>query len=88
MATNSLIKQVFGNHDMIRRYLNYLHDPSGLPPFQPILYRSIAHGKNDEDIILANERSKHQSINSRVKRELLSDFYVYNQLRLRQLNTE
>ncbi len=80
MATNPLIKQAFGNHDMIRQYMDYLTNPEALPPFYPVLYRSVAHGENDIDIIIANERRKHEAINIRVKRELVSQFQIYQQL--------
>lgn len=78
MATKPLIKQAFGNHDMIRRYMDYLTNPEAFPPFLPVLYRSVANGENNN---IANERSKHEAKNIRVKRELITQFNVYRQLK-------
>lgn len=82
MATNHFIKQAFGNHNMLRQYLNYLRDPEELPPFRPILYRSVGHGADDIEIIIENERSKHNVLNRRLSRELINKFAVYQQLQI------
>lgn len=81
MANNPLIKQAFGNHDMMRQYLNFLNDPEELPPFLPVLFRSVAHELNDEDIIRENELRNHKAINRLIKRELHNQFAVYQQLK-------
>jgi len=81
MATNPLIKKAFGNHYMIRQYMDYLNNPKALPPFFPVLYRSVAYGENNIDIIIANERSRHEAINRKVKCELITQFKIYRQLK-------
>jgi hypothetical protein len=81
MANNPLIKQAFGNHDMMRQYLNYLNDPEELPPFLPVLFRSVGHDINNIETIRENERLKHKAINRLIKRELNNQFAVYQQLK-------
>jgi hypothetical protein len=76
------VKQAFGNHDMMRKYLNYLNDPSELPPFLPVLYRSVDYGNINIENIIENERRKHQAINRLIKRELNAQFDVYQQLKI------
>ena len=69
----SRIKQIFGNHDMTRRYLEYLLNPDvSMPPFRPVLYRAIAIGGiNDEEAIAKNDRSYHEAKNKQVMRQLI-----------------
>jgi hypothetical protein len=87
MATNSAIKQVFGNHDMTRQYLDYLTSPElTIPPFRPVLYRSIAiGGVNDDDAINANARSYHEAKNRQVMRQLINQYIIYLQLQQGEL---
>ncbi len=80
MATNHLIKQAFGNHDMMRLYLEHLINPETLPPFPPVLYRFVAYGSNDDEAIMDNERRKHKAINRKIKHELIVQFAVYQRL--------
>jgi hypothetical protein len=82
MANNPLIKQVFGNHDMMRQYLNYLNDPEELPPFLPVLFRSVGHANDDIESIRENERLQHNALNRRLSRELINQFAVYQQLQI------
>jgi hypothetical protein len=82
METNHLIKQAFGNHTMLQQYLNHLRDPEGLPPFPPILYRAVAHDHNNIEAVIDNERRKHMAINTRLRRELMNQFALYQQLQI------
>jgi hypothetical protein len=82
MATNHFIKQAFGNHNMLQQYLNHLREPEKLPPFLPVLYRSVGHGVEDEDIIRENELLKYKAINKLIKHELKNQFAVYQQLKI------
>jgi len=83
MNTSSLIKQAFGNHRMLRQYLEFLREPDALPPFIPVLYRTIANGNNDSNIIIENARSRHNSINRLVLRELNNNYNIYQELQNR-----
>lgn len=81
MATNPLIKQAFGNHDIFRQYLEYLNNPDVIPPFLPVLYRQQAcGGPNDFDIIISNARAHHREKNRQVMNEINTQFIVYQQL--------
>ena len=82
MVTNHFIKQAFGNHNMLRQYLNYLRDPEELPPFLPILYRAVAHDPHNTEAIIDNEYRKHNALNRRLSRELINQFAVYQQLQI------
>jgi|688.fasta_scaffold817621_1 hypothetical protein len=87
MATNHLIKQSFGNHTMLQKYLNYLRNPEEFPPFPPILYRAVAYDPHNIESIIENEYRKHNVINRRLSRELMNQFALYQQLQT-QLNAE
>lgn len=82
MATNHFIKQAFGNHNMLQQYLNHLREPEELPPFIPILFRSVGHADDDIESIRENERLKHNALNRRLSRELINQFAVYQQLQI------
>lgn len=79
MATNQLIKRVFGNHNSLQQYLNYLSNPDDLPPFMPVLYRQIRHRtQNDEEIIAINLRSEHCAKNRQVMEQLVIQYQIYS----------
>lgn len=79
-----LIKHVFGNHDMLHRYLEYLNNPDDIPPFQPVLYKALRqNGDDDIETINQNEHNRYCAINRLVKRELLNNFEIYRQLQNR-----
>ena len=80
MATIPLIKQTFGNHDMVRQYLESLRDPNMIPPFPPVLYRQIAHCVNDTESITINEKEYHKAKNRQVMNQLVREFDIYQQL--------
>jgi hypothetical protein len=59
-----------------------LNDPEELPPFLPVLYRSVDHGNKNIETIRENERRKHKAINRLIKRELNNQFAIYQQLKI------
>ena len=86
MVNNSIIRQVFGNHNDIRNYLEFLNAQRNgedmLPPFKPVLYRAIAYigGSNDDETIIINDKSHHKAKNKQVKAQLIQQFERYSQL--------
>ncbi len=80
---SNTIKQTFGNHNMLRQYLDYVRSTDlQIPPFRPALYRAIAcSGPNDIDTIMLNEKSLHEAKNKLVSRQLVEQFNDYIQLR-------
>lgn len=82
MATNSSIKRAFGNHNMVTQYLEFLTNPNVLiPPFRPVLYRSIAcGGTNDHYANSINDRSYHEAKNRQVMNQLTDQYNIYQQM--------
>jgi hypothetical protein len=80
---NNSIKQTFGNHNMVRQYLDYVRDTDmRLPLFRPVLYRAIAcSGPDDIDTIMVNEKAHHEAKNRLVLRQLVEQYNGYVQLR-------
>ena len=81
MANNQIIKQVFGNHNAMRQYLDFLNGADVLPPFRPVLYREVNVGwPGDIETIMNNAKSHHRAKNRQVKNQLIQQFELYSQL--------
>ena len=80
-----IIKCIFGNNDMLKRYMKFLKDPSILlPPFLPVLYRSYAYSPDDIETIIKNEYSHHKSKNKFVLNELTTQYKIYDQIKYKE----
>jgi hypothetical protein len=82
MATNtttSSIRRTFGRHNMTRLYLEYVRNPDiALPPFKPVLYRTIAcGGPNDTETMSINNKSLHEAKNKMVMKQLVQQYNGY-----------
>ena len=91
MATNtttSSIRRTFGRHNMTRLYLEYVRNPDiALPPFKPVLYRTIAcGGPNDTETMSINNKSLHEAKNKMVMNVL--KIYKYDSSSLKLTNVE
>ena len=85
MENSHIIKQVFGNHNKIQHYLEFLKSQQNgddtIPPFVPVLHREIAcGGDHDYESILINEKSHHKAKNKQIKNQLIQQFDIYSQL--------
>ena len=87
MNTIPSIKQIFGNHNMVRQYLDFItNSDDTIPPFKPVLYRAIACGGiNDTDALIKNQVSLHKAINRIVMNELLDLYNRYQQIFLQNM---
>lgn len=90
---SNLVKQCFGNHNTLYRYLKFINryrvtnnfdtndfDIDEIPLFKPVLYRQIACEYNNDDILMKNANSKHIALNKLVMRELINNYINYQQL--------
>ena len=81
MVTTKLIKQIFGNHEMVARYIKFIRNPRHeLPPFPLVLYRQIAFGENEFDIIELNKISQHKAQIRHVMNQLILQYNFYSEL--------
>lgn len=81
MPVNQLVKRVFGNHNILRRYLQFLKNPDiYLPPFLPVLCRQMACSPNDLEIMLINCKLHHQAKNRSVMNQLIEQYIIYHEL--------
>lgn len=82
MATNttmSSIRRTFGRHNITRLYLEYVRNPDiALPPFKPVLHRSIAcGGPNDTETMSINDKSLHEAKTKMVMKQLVQQYNDY-----------
>lgn len=84
MDNSPIIQQVFGNHNAVRNYLEFLKAQQNgqdvNPPFVPVLHREIACDFHDYETMLINEKSRHTAINKKVKNQLIQQFEIYSQM--------
>lgn len=75
MNPTSNIKRIFGNHNSMIAFLQYqqhLNDPDVLPPFRPVLFKSVnTTYPNYEQI---NETNRHKALIREIGKELNSKY--------------
>jgi len=73
------IKSAFGNHNVLQLFMRFITNKTGLlilPPFSPVMARSICMTYPDATFI--NARYVHQSLMRKLSKELLSKYPLYS----------
>ena len=79
--TSGKIKLVFGNHNVLQLFMRYITNTSDhliLPPFSPVMARSICVSHPNATFI--NSKYIHQSLMKKLSTELLSKYPLYSML--------
>ena len=78
MSSTPIIKKVFGNHNSLRLYLDYLFNPEdNFPPFPPVLHRQICGSMDDPKVIEYHIKSEHKAKIDLVRYELTNKYINY-----------
>jgi hypothetical protein len=79
LNNNNKIKCVFGNHNVLQLFMRFITNKTGLlilPPFSPVMARSICMTYPDATFI--NARYVHQALMRKLSKELLSKYPLYS----------
>ena len=73
------IKQAFGNHNDLQLFMRFITNNTDLliiPPFSPVMARSICVAHPNADFI--NAKYIHQALMRKLSKELLSKYPLYS----------
>jgi hypothetical protein len=79
--TNNKIKFVFGNHNSLQLFMRYITNNTDLliiPPFSPVMARSVCISHPDADFI--NAKYIHQALMRKLSNELITKYPLYTSL--------